>query len=291
MGTALQALDISSPLGNLDAYVQMTKRIPLLSQAEERELAERWYNHQDLGAARQLILAHLRFVVTIAKGYAGYGLSQADLIQEGNIGLMKAVKRFNPSIGVRLVSFAVHWIKAEMHEFILRNWRIIKMATTKAQRKLFFNLRSAKQKLGWGTTAEVNAIAEDLGVDPSEVREMEMRMSHQDIAFEMDHDEHGDDKTSTHLVPAQYLADYRYDPAQQIEFHDANDQDQQRLKSALSQLDARSQDILTRRWLAENKATLQDLADEYQISAERVRQLEKNAMQKIKTALQDFNGN
>lgn len=288
MTTALQTLDISSPLGNLEAYIQMAKQIPLLSQTEEKELAERWYNHQDINAARQLVLAHLRFVVTIANGYAGYGLPQADLIQEGNIGLMKAVKRFNPEVGVRLVSFAVHWIKAEIHEFILRNWRIIKMATTKAQRKLFFNLRSAKKRLGWGSTAEVNAIANDLGVSPADVREMELRMSHQDIAFDLEIDDSSDDKSTPHLVPAQYLADHRYDPARQIEFHDASEQDQIRLESALSKLDGRSQDILTKRWLAENKSTLQELADEYQISAERVRQLEKNAMQKLKDALQAY---
>lgn len=288
MTTALKAMNLSLPLGNLDAYIQMTKQIPMLSQTEEQQLAERWYHHQDLEAARQLVLTHLRFVVSIAKGFSGYGLPQADLIQEGNIGLMKAVKRFNPTMGVRLVSFAVQWIKSEMHEYIIRNWRIVKMATTKAQRKLFFNLRSAKQKLGWGTAAEVDAIAKDLGVQPAEVQHMEMRMSGQDTGFDVDTSEHSDDHHQ-YPVPAHYLADYRYDPAAQIELHDTTEQGQKSLQEALAQLDERSQNIVSRRWLIEdeNKATLQDLADEYQISAERVRQLEKNALLKLKTALQE----
>lgn len=287
MGTELQALDMSFPLGNIDAYVQMTKRIPLLSQKEEQDLAERWYYKQDLNAARQLVLSHLRFVVSIAKGYDGYGLAQADLIQEGNIGLMKAVKRFNPSIGVRLVSFAIHWIKAEIHEFIIRNWRIVKMATTKAQRKLFFNLRSTKQKLGWGSTAEIQAIANELKVHPKEVREMEMRMSSNDTAFDSEPSDHNSDNEHAHIIPANYLADHRYDPALQFEHFDSTEQNQQELHAALSQLDSRSKDIVTKRWLIENKVTLQDLADEYQVSAERIRQLEKNAFLKLKEALQE----
>ncbi len=288
MGTALQALDMSFPVGNSDAYIQMTKRIPLLSQKEEQDLAERWYYKQDLNAARQLVLAHLRFVVSIAKGYDGYGLTQADLIQEGNIGLMKAVKRFNPSIGVRLVSFAIHWIKAEIHEFIIRNWRIVKMATTKAQRKLFFNLRSAKQKLGWGSASEIKAIADELKVHPADVQEMEMRMSSSDTGFDGDPSDHASDNEHTYLIPANYLADHRYDPALQLEQLDSTEQSQQDVHAALSRLDPRSQDIVTRRWLIENKATLQDLADEYQVSAERIRQLEKNAFIKLKEALQEI---
>lgn len=286
MNTALQALDITSPVGNIDAYIQMTRRIPLLSQQEEQELAERWYNNQDLAAARQLVLSHLRFVVSIARSYNGYGLTQADLIQEGNIGLMKAVKRFNPGVGVRLVSFAIHWIKAEMHEFIIRNWRIVKMATTKAQRKLFFNLRSAKQKLGWGTASEIQAIADDLKVQPAEVRDMELRMSNHDAGFDGDTVDQSSHTEATHFVPANYLADHRYDPAIQIELLDSTEQSQQGLHAALSTLDSRSQDIVTKRWLIANKATLQDLAEEYQVSAERIRQLEKNAFSKLKAALQ-----
>jgi len=286
MGTALQALDMSFPVGNIDAYINMTRRIPLLSQQEEQELAERWYYHQDLTAARQLVLSHLRFVVSIAKGYDGYGLTQADLIQEGNIGLMKAVKRFNPSIGVRLVSFAIHWIKSEIHEFIIRNWRIVKMATTKAQRKLFFNLRGAKRKLGWGTSSAVQAIADDLNVQTSDVREMEMRMSGSDTGFDGESIDQSGHET-THFAPANYLADHRYDPATQLELLDSTEQSQQGLHAALSKLDTRSQDIIVKRWLVDNKATLQDLAEEYQISAERIRQLEKNAFLKLKAALQE----
>lgn len=284
MGTALQTLDMSFPVGNIDAYINMTRRIPILSQKEEQELAERWYNHQDLTAARQLVLSHLRFVVSIAKSYEGYGLTQADLIQEGNIGLMKAVKRFNPTVGVRLVSFAIHWIKSEIHEFIIRNWRIVKMATTKAQRKLFFNLRSAKQKLGWGTSASVQAIADDLNVQTTDVREMDMRMGGSDTGFDGESIEQSNHETA-HFAPANYLADHRYDPAIQLELLDSSEQSQQGLRAALSTLDSRSQDIITKRWLIEKKATLQDLAQEYQVSAERIRQLEKNAFLKLKNAL------
>lgn len=287
MGTALQALDMSFPVGNIDAYINMSRRIPLLSQKEEQELAERWYYHQDLTAARQLVLSHLRFVVSIAKGYDGYGLTQADLIQEGNIGLMKAVKRFNPSVGVRLVSFAIHWIKSEIHEFIIRNWRIVKMATTKAQRKLFFNLRSAKQKLGWGTSSAVQAIADDLNVQTSDVREMEMRMGSCDTGFDGEYIDQSGHHETAYFAPANYLADHRYDPAMQLESLDTTEQNQQGLHAALAKLDSRSQDIVTKRWLIENKATLQDLAEEYQVSAERIRQLEKNAFLKLKAALQE----
>ena len=283
MSTSLQPVYALAPGANLEAYVHAVNGIPLLSVEQERELAERLYYQQDLEAARQMVLAHLRFVVHIAKSYAGYGLAQADLIQEGNVGLMKAVKRFNPEMGVRLVSFAVHWIKAEIHEFILRNWRIVKVATTKAQRKLFFNLRGQKKKLAWLNNEEVNAVAQSLGVEAREVREMESRLTGQDMAFDPAAEA---DDDSAFQSPANYLEDHRYDPARQLEEADWSDSASGHLHEALDKLDERSRDILYQRWLAEEKATLHDLAAKYQVSAERIRQLEKNAMNKLKGSIQ-----
>ncbi|MCL7462169.1 RNA polymerase sigma factor RpoH [Pseudomonas sp. NW5] len=282
MSTSLQPVQALVPGANLEAYVQSVNSIALLSVEQERELAGRLYYEQDLEAARQLVLAHLRFVVHIARSYSGYGLAQADLIQEGNVGLMKAVKRFNPEMGVRLVSFAVHWIRAEIHEFILRNWRIVKVATTKAQRKLFFNLRSQKKRLAWLNNDEVHAVAESLGVEPREVREMESRLTGQDMAFDPASD--ADDDTAFQ-APAHYLEDNRYDPARQLEEADWSDSANASLHEALGHLDERSRDILYQRWLAEEKATLHELAAKYGVSAERIRQLEKNAMGKLKGSL------
>ena len=283
MSNSLQTLDIRLPISSLDAYIQHVNKIPLLSQAEETALAFRLQKDHDLEAAKQLVLSHVRYVVRIAKGYSGYGLPLGDLIQEGNIGLMKAVKRFNPELGVRLVTFAVHWIKSEIHEFILRNWRIVKIATTKAQRKLFFNLRSMKKRLGWFTHEEINAVAEDLGVKPETVREMEMRLSSADTSF----DGYADDEEESPVpAPAGYLEDHRYNPAQLSENSDWSEQSGSALQHALTQLDPRSQAILAARWLNDEKATLQELADKYQVSAERIRQLEKTAMEKLKVAIE-----
>jgi len=282
MGKSLQVIEHLSPGSNVNAYVQTVGSIPILTADEERELAERLFYQNDLEAARQLVLSHLRFVVHIAKSYSGYGLPLADLIQEGNVGLMKAVKRFDPSVGVRLVSFAVHWIKAEMHEFILRNWRIVKVATTKAQRKLFFNLRSQKKGLGWMTNDEVSAVAEDLGVDSAVVRQMEGRMASFDTAFD------GAPDTDDEIVawsPSMYLEDVDADPAMQLEESNWEERSQQSLLAAMDDLDERSRDILIQRWLNEEKATLHDLAAKYDVSAERIRQLEKNAMKKIRGAM------
>lgn len=281
MNKDLLPIAIGAPIGSLDAYIARTSKIPMLTADEEHELAVRFRDQGDLMAAQQLVLSHLRFVVRIAKGYMGYGLGIGDLIQEGNIGLMKAVKRFDPTIGVRLVTFAVHWIKAEMQEFILRNWRIVKVATTKAQRKLFFNLRKAKNRLGWFNQEEIQAVADDLGVTASQVTEMESRLAAHDASLNVTLD---DDENES--APILYLADHRYDPARQIEYHDKQEQGQEQLQNAMLQLDARSQDILTKRWLQEPKATLQELAAHYQISAERIRQLEENAMKKIRTAIE-----
>lgn len=284
MTTALtarqQQLVLAGPVGSLDAYIQAVGSIPVLDAAEEKRLAERFHAEDDLDAARQLVLAHLRFVVHIARGYLGYGLPLGDLIQEGNIGLMKAVKRFDPEVGVRLVSFAVHWIKAEIHEFVLRNWRIVKVATTKAQRKLFFNLRKAKKRLGWFSYDEVNAVAQDLGVSPEQVLEMESRLAGQDIGFDAPADNDDEDRV---YAPAQYLmANAATDPAVALEAEDWEDHGSEQLGDALAGLDDRSRDILQRRWLAEPKATLQELADEYGVSAERIRQLENNAIKKLR---------
>jgi RNA polymerase sigma-32 factor len=280
--TSLQTLDIRLPIGSIEAYMSHVNQIPMLTQEEEFALADRLHKNQDITAAKQLVLPHLRYVVRIAKGYLGYGLPLNDLIQEGNIGLMKAVKRFNPTIGARLATFAIHWIKAEIHEFILRNWRIVKVATTKAQRKLFFNLRSMKKQLGWLTENEIHEVANDLKVKPETVREMEMRLHTSDTAF----DSHDDDDEDSHsFSPAGYLEDHRYNPAVQLEKNDWSEQSGSALQEALSHLDTRSQEIITARWLDNDKLTLQDLADKYQVSAERIRQLEKIAMQKLKVAL------
>jgi len=280
MGTSLQILDLSLPIGSLDIYIQKVNRIALLSAEEEYTYAQRLQQQGDLEAARALILPHLRYVVRIARTYSGYGLAVGDLIQEGNVGLMKAVKRFDPEMGVRLVSFAVHWIKAEIHEFILRNWRIVKVATTKAQRKLFFNLRSAKKRLGWFSQEEIKEVANDLGVTPREVELMEYRLNAQDEAFDGIPQE--DEAFSMTVAPADYLADNRYNPEQTLELNNWSQTSTQRLHDALDALDERSRDILEQRWLADNKATLHDLAAIYNVSAERVRQLEKNALSKLK---------
>ncbi len=273
---------LSVPGVNLGAYITTVNSIPVLSAEDERALAERYVAEQDLEAARQLVLSHLRFVVHIAKSYAGYGLPQADLIQEGNVGLMKAVKRFDPTMGVRLVSFAVHWIKAEIHEYVIKNWRIVKVATTKAQRKLFFNLRSKKKGTGRLSVAEAERIAADLNVTPEQVVEMEGRLYAYDASFDAAPDE---DEDRAGQAPVYYLEDNRYDPAVQLEEADWEADSTERLMAAMGKLDARSQAILARRWLAEDKATLHELAAEYGVSAERIRQLEKNAMEKIRASL------
>ena len=267
--------------GSIEAYIQAVNEIPMLSAEEEQALARRLYDLQDLDAARQLVLSHLRFVVRVARGYRGYGLAQSDLIQEGNIGLMKAVKRFNPEVGVRLVSFAVHWIRAEIHEFILRNWRIVKVATTKAQRKLFFNLRSSKKRLGWMNQDEVNAVARDLGVSAKDVVEMEQRLSAHDMSFDAPVD---DDPENETFSPAGYLEDGRVSPEEQLATDQLDQADRRKLTSALLNLDGRSREIIQRRWLSEDKTTLQALARKYGVSAERIRQLEQNAIEKMRLA-------
>lgn len=278
-GTSLQEMDIASPGGNLKSYLNSIHNIGILSSEEEKKLAEDLYYRNDLDAARKLVLAHLRFVVHIAKTYSGYGLSEADLIQEGNIGLMKAVRRFNPEVGVRLISFAVHWIKAEIHEYVLRNWKIVKIATTKAQRKLFFNLRSKKKDLGWLTEEEVKSISEDLGVKPSDVKEMEKRLSGLDMSFDP---LEGDANEKANYAPANYLADSTSNPSEIIEKEDDSSLNTAQLYEALKQLDDRSRDIIYDRWLSAEKLTLHELAEKYGISAERVRQIEQNAMKKVK---------
>lgn len=264
---------------DLDTYIQAIRAIPVLSVEDEQKLAERFQGEGDLASARQLVISHLRFVLYIAQSYMGYGLPLADLVQEGNIGLMKAVKRFDPNMGVRLVSFAVHWIRAEIHEYILRNWRIVKVVTTKAQRKLFFNLRSMKKRLGWLTPAEVENVARDLGVTSKDVLEMEKRLSAQDISFDGPVD--GDDDDDV-FAPSAYLEDRRYDPAVVIEQDEWEEHGHGQLQYAFEQLDDRSRDILQRRWMDENKATLQELAAKYQVSAERIRQIETNALKKLR---------
>ena len=279
----LMPLSLSAPGVNLGAYISTVNQIPILTAEQEKELAERYYYDQDLDAAKLLVMSHLRFVVHIARSYAGYGLPQGDLIQEGNLGLMKAVKRFDPNMGVRLVSFAVHWIKAEIHEYVIRNWRIVKIATTKAQRKLFFNLRSLKKSSKKLTLKEAQSIANDLNVTPEQVFEMEGRLTAYDAAFEAQGDD--DDEGSTHVAPALYLEDNRYDPARLAEEEDYEEQSTNALHDAMEQLDDRSRNILQRRWLDDEKSTLHELAAEYNVSAERIRQLEKNAMEKIKVAM------
>jgi RNA polymerase sigma-32 factor len=275
------ALNLALPVGSLESYFQAVNRIPMLTAEEERELARRFRDHGDLAAARQLVLSHLRFVVRVARGYSGYGLGQADLIQEGNIGLMKAVKRFDPELGVRLVSFAVHWIRAELHEFILRNWRIVKVATTKAQRKLFFNLRSAKKRLGWMNRAEADAVAKELGVSTRDVLEMEQRLAGRDESFDLP----ADADTDEVYTPAAYLEDLRAGPEQQLELEQEDAGGQDRLVKALAELDPRSREIIEQRWLREDKSTLQDLADRFGVSAERIRQLESGAMKRMRATL------
>ena len=281
--TRNQTLALPLPTGNLDQYIQAAFSVPVLSAEEEHELAVRLHRDNDLDAAKQLVMSHLRFVVRIARGYSGYGLALGDLVQEGNIGLMKAVKRFDPEVGVRLVSFAVHWVRAEMHEFILRNWRIVKVATTKAQRKLFFNLRSSKKRLGWLNHDEVNAVAEDLGVKPETVLEMESRLSGQDVCF--DPLSADDDEDGAYYAPAAYLTDEGNDPARTVEQHDWQSQNSNNLLAALAELDERSRAIMQARWLNEDKATLHELADRFGVSAERIRQLEKNAIGKLKKTM------
>lgn len=279
--TSLQPIGVLAPGANLNAYVQAVSAFSILTVEEEQKLANDLYFNGNLDAARKLVMAHLRFVVHIARSYNGYGLPLGDLVQEGNVGLMKAVKRFNPEKGVRLVSFAVHWIKAEIHEFILKNWRIVKIATTKAQRKLFFNLRSAKKRLAWLSNDEAQAVAQDLGVDIKQVREMEGRLASYDAGFDADED----DEESSYVAPAHYLEDNRYDPAVRLEESNWEESNVNGLELAMQKLDDRSRTILQRRWLNDDKATLHDLAAEYGVSAERIRQLEKNAMNKVKTMM------
>jgi RNA polymerase sigma-32 factor len=269
---------LAGPLGSLDAYLDRVSRIPVLSRDEERALAERFRNQEDLAAARQLVLSHLRFVVHIARGYSGYGLPVGDLIQEGNVGLMKAVKRFDPSVNVRLVSFAVHWIRAEIHEYVLRNWRLVKIATTKAQRKLFFNLRRMKKNLAWLSADETAAVARDLGVSIAEVTEMEKRLAARDMSF--DPTPEADDEEV--YSPAAYLPAPDADPAAQVEAAESHDDDSDRLRGALDRLDERARDIVQRRWMSEEKATLHELAGKYGISAERIRQIEASALGKLR---------
>lgn len=282
MNEATQSFALTVPAtGSLESYVQAVSSISMLSADEEKRLGERLQGDGDLEAARKLVMSHLRFVVHIAKSYSGYGLPQADLIQEGNIGLMKAVKRFDPTVGVRLVSFAVHWIKAEIHEYVLKNWRIVKVATTKAQRKLFFNLRKSKKRLGWFSHEEVQKVAEELGVSTKEVLQMEARMSSQDQPFDLP----TDDEDSASFSPAQYLEDKASDLESSVIASDWEAAAGKKLYAAIKTLDERSQHIIETRWLSDDKKTLQDLADEYQVSAERVRQIEKNAIKKLQAAM------
>ena len=269
---------LAGPLGSLDAYLERVSRIPVLGRDEERALAERFRNQEDLAAARQLVLSHLRFVVHIARGYSGYGLPVGDLIQEGNVGLMKAVKRFDPSVNVRLVSFAVHWIRAEIHEYVLRNWRLVKIATTKAQRKLFFNLRRMKKNLTWLSADETATVARELGVTTAEVTEMEKRLSARDMSFDPTPEADEEEVYS----PAAYLQAPDADPATQVEAAESSDDDSDRLHGAMDRLDSRSRDIVQRRWMSEDKATLHELADKYGVSAERIRQIEASALGKLR---------
>ena len=286
MSTHVLSLASLSPGRDLEAYIQTINAFSVLTPEQERELAERFYQDNDLDAARELVLSHLRFVVHLARGYAGYGLPQADLIQEGNVGLMKAVKRFDPNVGVRLVSFAVHWIKAEMHEFILRNWRIVKVATTKAQRKLFFNLRGNKKKIGWLNDAETRTIAKDLGVTPAEVTRMEGRLASRDVSF----DGTPDDDADAPLAPVHYLEDISANPVDIVAEEDASATANRLLFKAIETLDERSRDIIESRWLCDDKRTLMELAEQYGVSAERIRQLERNAMKKLKKHMAEAAG-
>ena len=280
--TQAQALMLAVPGNNLDAYMRAVNAVPVLSADDEQRLAEQYYYEQDLDAARNLVLAHLRFVVHIARSYTGYGLPLGDLVQEGNVGLMKAVKRFDPTKGVRLVSFAVHWIKAEIHEYVIKNWRIVKVATTKAQRKLFFNLRGQKKRLGRLSMEEAQRVADDLGVTAAQVKEMEGRLGAYDASFD---GPTNDDDDSTVVSPAAYLHSDNSDPADLLAEQDQQERESRQLGSALMALDERSRDILERRWLADQKSTLQELANEYGVSAERIRQLENNAIKKLRNAI------
>jgi RNA polymerase sigma-32 factor len=276
-------MQLAVPGPSIESYAKAIRSIPMLTPEKERHLAERFTAHQDLEAARDLVMSHLRFVMHIANTYRGYGLPHADLIQEGNIGLMKAIKRFNPAVGVRLVSFAIHWIRAEIHEYILRNWRIVRIATTKSQRKLFFNLRTAKKHLGWLTPAEVEDVAKDLGVSAKDVLEMETRLSTHDLAFDTPTGDMDDEEVE--FTPATYLEDNHYDPAIVVEEEEWEAYGRGLLQKAMEKLDARSQDILQKRWLSENKMTLQELAKLYKVSAERIRQIENNAMRKLRSLM------
>lgn len=280
----IMALQPLPALGSIEAYTQAVSESPMLSAEQEQALARRLRDYNDLDAARQLVMSHLRFVVRVARGYRGYGLALSDLIQEGNIGLMKAVKRFDPELGVRLVSFAAHWIRAEIHEFILRNWRIVKVATTKAQRKLFFNLRSSKKRLGWLNRDEVNAVAQDLGVKPKEVMEMEQRLSACDPAFDSPVESDADKEI---FSPAGYLEDGRATPEEQLAEAQLEQGLRQKLSAALADLDSRSRAIIQQRWLSEDKATLHALAARHGVSAERIRQLERKALEKMRLAIAD----
>ena len=280
MGKELQPMDVSAPGQNLEAYLSSVQNIAILTPEEEKRLAEDLYYKNDLEAARQLVMAHLRFVVHIARGYSGYGLPQADLIQEGNVGLMKAVRKFNPEVGVRLISFAVHWIKSEMHEYIIKNWKIVKVATTKAQRKLFFNLRSQKKELNWLSQDEIKTISNELGVDEKSIKEMESRLASSDMSFDPP-SEANDDEAS--FSPSGFLADESKDPAELIEREDSDEYSHELLHKAMSALDPRSKEILIDRWLQDQKLTLHELADKYGVSAERIRQIEKAAMEKVKS--------
>lgn len=277
------ALPINLSVGTFDSYLNVVRQMPKLTVEQERELALRFRDKGDLEAARELVMTNLRFVVHVARGYSGYGLSMPDIIQEGNVGLMKAVKRFDPDVGVRLVSFAVHWIKAEIHEYVIKNWGIVKIATTKAQRKLFFNLRKSKQDLGWLSNDEAVAIAKDLDVDVSAVYEMEKRLGSPDMSFDMPADESAEE---SYVAPASYLQQHGADPAVLLENSDWEGHEQDLLSGALAKLDERSLDILSSRWLADEKATLHELAERYNVSAERIRQLEQNAMKKLKAAVE-----
>lgn len=282
MNKDLMTMDMALPLGSLEAYISQANQVPMLTAEEEQSLAKKYIEDKELEAARKMVLAHLRYVVKVARSYMGYGLALGDLIQEGNVGLMKAVKRFDPAVGVRLVSFAVHWIKAEIHEFVLRNWRIVKVATTKAQRKLFFNLRTMKKRLGWFSNEEVQMVATDLGVSTAEVLRMEQRLNATDMAFDA-HDDMDDDEVFK--VPAHYLEDHSANPALLISAENSAADDSHKLQQALGCLDKRSQDILQQRWLVDKKATLHDLSAQYNVSAERIRQLEQAAMKKLREAM------
>lgn len=288
MSRELVAFDNALPVGSLDNYIYWANQVPLLTEEEEYDLATRLREHNDLEAARRLVMSHLRFVIKMARGYLGYGLQLGDLIQEGSIGLMKAVKRFDPKVGVRLVSFAIHWIRSEIHEFVIKNWRIVKIATTKAQRKLFFNIRKMAKERSWFSESEIKMVAEELNVREKDVRQMEMRLHSYDQAFD-GYDDDSDERASlTWAAPVNYLEDRRNSPERSLVQEDWNDQRSEHLQTALTQLDERSRDILQQRWLNEDsKQTLHELAAKYEVSAERIRQLEKNAMAKMRASIED----